>query len=44
MTEFSIGGCKQQTVMCINIQNPHKVENAKSSVVLHEKWSSHLKF
>lgn len=37
MTEFPIGGCKQQAMMCINIQNPHKVENVKSSAVLHKK-------
>lgn len=37
MTEFSINGCKQQTMMYRNIQNPHKVENAKSSAVLHKK-------
>lgn len=43
MTEFSIGGCKQQNMMCINIQDPHKVENAKRSAVLLEKGSSHLK-
>lgn len=44
MTEFSIGGCKQQVMMCKSIQNPHNVENAKSSAVIHKKWSSPLKF